>query len=57
LRNFIKLVLTKLMNDYPKMAIELRSHTDSRGTSESNMTLSDNRARTAAEYLYAKGIP
>ncbi|HEY5511241.1 MAG TPA: OmpA family protein [Prolixibacteraceae bacterium] len=45
------------MNDYPKMAIELRSHTDSRGTSESNMTLSDNRARTAAEYLYAKGIP
>lgn len=48
--------LLKLMKDYPKMQIELRSHTDARGSAESNRTLSNNRARTAAEYLYSKGI-
>jgi outer membrane protein OmpA-like peptidoglycan-associated protein/tetratricopeptide (TPR) repeat protein len=48
--------LLKIMKDYPKMQIELRSHTDSRGTAASNMTLSNNRARSAAEYLYTKGI-
>ena len=48
--------LLTLMKDYPRMQIELRSHTDSRGTAETNMTLSNNRARAAAEYLYSKGI-
>lgn len=48
--------LLKIMKDYPKMKIELRSHTDSRGSAESNMTLSNNRAKSAAEYLYSKGI-
>ena len=48
--------LFKIMTDYPKMKIELRSHTDSRGSAQSNMTLSNNRARSAAEYLYSKGI-
>ncbi len=40
----------------PKMKIELRSHTDSRGTPASNMILSDRRANAAAEYLFSKGI-
>jgi outer membrane protein OmpA-like peptidoglycan-associated protein len=44
------------MNKYPKMKIELRSHTDSRGTPASNITLSDKRAKAASEYLYSKGI-
>ncbi len=48
--------LLDIMNKYPKMKIELRSHTDSRGTPASNMTLSDKRAKAAAEYLFSKGI-
>jgi outer membrane protein OmpA-like peptidoglycan-associated protein/tetratricopeptide (TPR) repeat protein len=48
--------LLDIMNKYPNMKIELRSHTDSRGTPVSNMTLSGKRAKAAAEYLFSKGI-
>lgn len=48
--------LLKVMSDYPNMVIELRSHTDSRGSSAANQILSDNRAKAAADYLYSKGI-
>ncbi len=48
--------LLNLMNDYPKMTIELRSHTDSRASAAYNLKLSDNRAKSAAEYLFSKGI-
>lgn len=48
--------LLDIMKTYPTMRIELRSHTDSRGTALANMTLSENRAKSAAEYLYSKGI-
>jgi hypothetical protein len=48
--------LLKLMNDYPGMKIELRSHTDSRASAGYNLSLSDKRAKSAAQYLYSKGI-
>jgi outer membrane protein OmpA-like peptidoglycan-associated protein len=48
--------LFDIMKSYPLMKIELRSHTDSRGTPASNMILSDRRANAAAEYLFSKGI-
>jgi outer membrane protein OmpA-like peptidoglycan-associated protein len=48
--------LVKLMNGYPGMKIELRSHTDSRASAAYNMALSDKRAKSAAEYLFSKGI-
>jgi outer membrane protein OmpA-like peptidoglycan-associated protein len=48
--------LFDIMKSYPLMKIELRSHTDSRGTPASNMILSDKRANAAAEYLFSKGI-
>jgi outer membrane protein OmpA-like peptidoglycan-associated protein len=48
--------LLKLMNEYPKMQIELRSHTDSRASAAYNLNLSDHRAKSAAAYLYSKGI-
>lgn len=38
------------------MKIELRSHTDSRATAGYNLKLSENRAKSAAAYLYSKGI-
>jgi outer membrane protein OmpA-like peptidoglycan-associated protein len=44
------------MIENPTIKIELGSHTDSRGTAASNMSLSDKRAKSAAEYLYSKGI-
>lgn len=53
------LVLDKLvdvLNKYPTMEIELSSHTDSRGSDKYNMTLSQNRATSAVQYLYSKAI-
>jgi uncharacterized protein YlaI len=44
------------MNAYPEIEIELSSHTDSRGTSVYNQTLSQNRAKSAATYLVEHGI-
>jgi outer membrane protein OmpA-like peptidoglycan-associated protein len=48
--------LFDLMKSYPAMKIELRSHTDSRGSHESNMVLSQKRAQSAADYLFSRGI-
>lgn len=48
--------LVKLMNDYPDMKIELSSHTDSRGSDEYNMKLSQCRAESAVRYLVNQGI-
>lgn len=43
--------IVKVMNDNPRMVIELGSHTDSRGNAKSNQTLSDKRAKSSAEYI------
>ena len=48
--------LVKLMRDYPKMKIELGSHTDSRSESDFNQKLSDGRAKASADYLFKRGI-
>ncbi len=45
-----------LLNKYPNMKIELRSHTDARGKDAYNETLSDNRAKSAVAYIITKGI-
>jgi outer membrane protein OmpA-like peptidoglycan-associated protein len=49
-KNKLKAVI-KVMNDNPTLAIEIRSHTDSRGPSIYNQWLSDMRAKTAKEYI------
>jgi outer membrane protein OmpA-like peptidoglycan-associated protein len=46
----------KVLNKYPSMTIELRSHTDSRGKDAYNEKLSDSRAKSAAQYIISKGI-
>ena len=38
------------------ISIELNSHTDSRGSSSANQTLSQARAQSVVNYLVAKGI-
>ena len=45
-----------VMNQYPDMHIDIRSHTDCRGSYKYNATLSDNRAKSTRHYLIDKGI-
>lgn len=40
----------------PSVKVQIEGHCDERGTNEYNMKLGANRARTAYEYLRAKGI-
>ncbi|MCX8079813.1 MAG: OmpA family protein [Bacteroidia bacterium] len=48
--------LVKLLNDNPTLKIELSSHTDSKGSDEYNMKLSENRSKSVVDYLISKGI-
>lgn len=48
--------LVDVLNKYPNTNIEVQGHTDSRGTEEYNMGLSERRAKSVADYLIAQGI-
>lgn len=48
--------LVDLMNQYPKMKVELRSHTDCRGSDSYNQKLSQKRSDSAVGYIVNKGI-
>ena len=48
--------LVKLLNDNPKIVIEMGSHTDSRASDEYNNELSQKRAQAVVDYLVAKNI-
>ena len=48
--------ILKLMNDYPKLKIEVSGHTDNVGSREYNLKLSKQRAKAVADYLISKGI-
>lgn len=48
--------LVAVLNEYPDIEIKLESHTDSRGSDEYNMELSEKRAQAAVDYLVSKGI-
>lgn len=49
-----KLVI--LLNENPTLRIEISGHTDNIGKAETNLLLSDNRARSVVEYLVTKKI-
>ena len=49
-----KIVL--VMSQYPKMHINIESHTDSRSPNEYNRDLSDRRAKSTRDYLVSQGI-
>jgi outer membrane protein OmpA-like peptidoglycan-associated protein len=55
-RKIIDDKLFKLMNEKRNIRVELNSHTDSRGTKEANMDLSQRRAQSVVDYLVSKGI-
>lgn len=48
--------LLEIMKRYPDMEIELLAHTDTRGESNLNMELTEERAKNAKIYLVHKGI-
>jgi len=45
-----------LLQDYPEMKIEMRSHTDYRGIDDYNERLSQRRAESARNWLIEKGV-
>lgn len=47
--------VVQLMYDTPGLQIELRSHTDCRGTTEYNAALADRRAKSAFDYIVSRG--
>jgi outer membrane protein OmpA-like peptidoglycan-associated protein len=49
--------IVKVMQENPTMTIELRSHTDCRSSKAYNLSLSDKRAKSSANYIVSKGIP
>lgn len=48
--------LIKILNRYPNTDIEIQGHTDSTGSDEYNMGLSQRRASAVADYLKENGI-
>jgi len=46
----------RYMKDHPNSRIEMSAHTDSRGPSEYNLSLSDKRAKSAVDYIISRGI-
>lgn len=53
---FELLKLRMLLEKHPKMRLEIRGHTDNRGSASYNQRLSENRAKEVADYLIKKGI-
>ena len=48
--------LVQVMKNNDKMVIMAKSHTDSRGSDDYNMSLSDRRAKSTVQYIISKGI-
>ena len=48
--------LYQVMADNPEMVIELTGHTDSKGSDEYNLRLSNRRTRSVVDYLVSRGI-
>jgi OmpA-OmpF porin, OOP family len=48
--------LTSILNEYPKLQLEINSHTDSRGLAAYNQLLSERRLKSTIDYLLNSGI-
>lgn len=48
--------IVAVMNQYPSMKIDVRSHTDSRQTAKYNIALSERRAKSTIDWLIKNGI-
>lgn len=45
-----------VLNDFPKTAVVVQGHTDSTGSEQHNLALSQSRAEAARNYLVARGV-
>ncbi|KQB40118.1 OmpA family protein [Flavobacterium aquidurense] len=48
--------VVQVLKDYPTFTIDVRSHTDSQGSSAYNLKLSERRAQATVQYIKSKGI-
>ncbi|WP_125722868.1 OmpA family protein [Flavobacterium ustbae] len=48
--------ILSVLNDYPTMKLDIRSHTDSRASHQYNEALSDRRAKSTIQWLINNGI-
>lgn len=48
--------LVQLLNEMPKLKIELSGHTDNKGSATYNQKLSEDRAKSVVTYLITKGV-
>ena len=56
-QSFFELLrLKSLLEAHPSMRIEIRGHTDDRGSTSYNLRLSESRAQAVVDYLVGKGI-
>ena len=49
--------LVTILKDYPDTNIEVQGHTDSNGSDDYNMKLSERRAQAVSAYLRTRGVP
>jgi outer membrane protein OmpA-like peptidoglycan-associated protein len=54
--NILTKVIQVMKND-PGLVVEVDSHTDSRSSSEFNLSLSNKRAKTVVDYIVIRGVP
>ena len=55
--NFELNQVVKFMKENPTVKIQLSGHTDYKGSNEYNLTLSNERAKAAYNYLVNHGVP
>ncbi|MFA7274519.1 MAG: OmpA family protein [Crocinitomicaceae bacterium] len=55
-KNILDTTLLLIMNKYPNTKIEIMAHTDSKGSDEYNLKLSQKRAESVVQYLIKQGI-
>ncbi len=48
--------LLRLMKEFPELLVEIRSHTDNKGSARFNLRLSKQRSNSVVEYLVSRGI-
>jgi outer membrane protein OmpA-like peptidoglycan-associated protein len=48
--------VVNILNKYPNIRLEIKSHTDSRAPDNYNMKLSNKRAKATINYIISKGI-
>lgn len=49
--------LANILKQFPDIHLEIRAHTDSRGNPKYNLSLSEQRAQSAVNYLISRGVP